>query len=758
MMVRMIRAALLWLSLTLAALPAAAQDTAAAAPLDAPSANDLHEFTRLLADPRIQGWLTAQADTAEATADDNGATFREEAEAVLTGIRARIGDLGQAWRSFPSAPAFILERWQTKVTPAQQVRGLTFVMIFLFVGAGLEWLYRQYTNPVKLRIELQHVSTVRERVTAATLRSLITLTGLAIFAVGSIGTFAAFSWPPTLETLVLNLLVVVFGVRAIRALLVLFLAPSVEELRLLPLSNPVAKFLSKLLLCLAGFFVLAASMADVFGRITGSGGQSPQALGVSLALATLALVLTLAAVIYGFGKITTVLDLPRSRAQRLWRVYLCVLAVLVYAALVLALPALMWSFALLGLLVPGLRLLRLWVDDSFDRAKAEVIRIEAPDPADLTEIEASEAAAEPIADLHDEDVDAPLPDHPYESYRPLAQRLVRFVALFAIGAVLAMVWDLRVFERAATPTFSGRALRVLIDSAVALLLADLVWVWASSAIDRRLAAYRPPEPGTAPGPEARMATLLPLLRVTLMVTLLVMVAMSVLSSLGVNIAPILAGAGVLGIAIGFGAQSLVKDVVSGIFFLVDDAFRVGEYVEIDQLRGTVEKISIRSLQIRHHRGAVHTLPFGELRHLTNHSRDWVIMKLEFRVPFETDLKLVKKLIKKIGAEMLENEFYGHSIIETLKSQGVRRMEEFNMVVGVKFMTRPGEQWLVRRDAYQMVRDAFEANGIRMAERNVKVEVAGSENMTEEERTAVAAAAQQATETQLGPKAPIPDEP
>jgi moderate conductance mechanosensitive channel len=755
MMIRLIRAVSLCLGLSLAAVPATAQDTSAA-PIDAPSANDLHEFTRLLADPRIQGWLTAQADTTEVIAENDGATFREEVEAVLTGIRARIGDLGQAWRAFPSAPAYILERWQTKVTPAQQVRGLTFVMIFLFVGAGLEWLYRQYTNPVKLRIELQHVSTVRERVTAATLRSLITLTGLAIFAVGSIGTFAAFSWPPTLETLVLNLLVVVFGVRAIRAVLVLFLAPSVEELRLLPLSNPVAKFLSKLLLCLAGFFVLAASMADVFGRITGSGGQTPQALGVSLALATLALVLTLAAVIYGFHKIGAILALPRSRTQRLWRVYLCVLAVLVYAALLLDLPPLMWSFALLGLLVPGLRLLRLWVDDSFDRAKAEVIRIEAPDP-DAAPQDTGDLA-EPAQEEPAEETDAPLPDHPYESYRPLAQRLVRFVALFAVGIILALVWDLRVFERAATPTFSGRALRVLIDSAVALLLADLVWVWASSVIDRRLAAYRPPEPGTAPGPEARMATLLPLLRVTLMVTLLVMVAMSVLSSLGVNIAPILAGAGVLGIAIGFGAQSLVKDVVSGIFFLVDDAFRVGEYVEIDQLRGTVEKISIRSLQIRHHRGAVHTLPFGELRHLTNHSRDWVIMKLEFRVPFETDLKLVKKLIKKIGAEMLENEFYGHSIIETLKSQGVRRMEEFNMVVGVKFMTRPGEQWLVRRDAYQMVRDAFEANGIRMAERNVKVEVAGSDNMTEEERTAVAAAAQQATETQLGPKAPIPDEP
>jgi len=236
-----------------------------------------------------------------------------------------------------------------------------------------------------------------------------------------------------------------------------------------------------------------------------------------------------------------------------------------------------------------------------------------------------------------------------------------------------------------------------------------------------------------------------------MVTLLSVVIMSILSSMGVNIAPILAGASVLGLAIGFGAQSLVKDVVSGIFFLVDDAFRVGEYVEIGPLRGTVEKISIRSLQIRHHRGAVHTLPFGEVKSMTNYSRDWVIMKLEFRVPFDTDLQLVKKIVKKIGAELKADEHYGESIIETLKSQGVRRMEEFNMVVGVKFMTRPGEQWLVRRDAYQKVRDAFEANGIRMAERNVKVEIAGDGDLTDEERKAVTAAAQDAIAQPTAPR-------
>jgi small-conductance mechanosensitive channel len=226
----------------------------------------------------------------------------------------------------------------------------------------------------------------------------------------------------------------------------------------------------------------------------------------------------------------------------------------------------------------------------------------------------------------------------------------------------------------------------------------------------------------------------------------VIVTLTVLSSLGVNIGPLLAGAGVVGIAIGFGTQTLVRDIVSGIFFLLDDAFRVGEYIEEGNLRGTVEGMSLRSLRVRHHRGAVHTIPFGELKALTNYSRDWIILKLEFRVPFDTDLGLVKKLVKQVSAELLENPDYGPHFIEPLKFQGVRRMEEFNMVIGVKFMTKPnGAQWMVRRDAYQKLRDIFDRHGISFAERNVKVEVVTDHVLTPAEQKAVAGAAQEAVE-------------
>ena len=297
----------------------------------------------------------------------------------------------------------------------------------------------------------------------------------------------------------------------------------------------------------------------------------------------------------------------------------------------------------------------------------------------------------------------------------------------------------------------GRTVGVTIDVAAVLLLADLLWVGAKTVIDQRLSEFEAPAHGQLPGPGARMATLLPMFRKVIFTVIAVLVVLVLLSSFGVNTAPLLAGAGVIGIAVGFGAQALVKDVVSGVFFLLEDAFRVGEYIEMGELRGTVESISLRSFRVRHHLGAVHTIPYGELTSLTNHSRDWAIIKMEFRVPFDTDIKLVKKIVKKIGAELQQYAEYGQHIIQPLKSQGVRRMEEFNMVVGVKFMSAPGHQWTIRRDAYQAIRDAFDRNGLSFAERSVKVEVVGDGNVSHD---ALAGAAQDAIDGQLD-QAPKP---
>ena len=717
----------------------------------APSTNDIHEFTRLLTDERVQEWLRQQANDAETSTTAEAPGVRDQVDALVLRTQNRIAALIHTWEGLGQAPELVQGRWREQVTDDQRVQSLTFVLIFLFLGAGLEWLFRQYSDPIRRRLEVTQFETPTKRIIAAVTRAGLALTGLLAFAVGSIGAFAAFDWPPILYALILNLLMAIVVIRVVGMTLLLFFAPFVPRLRLVPVSTGMARLISRTALAFAAVLVVSIAFRDVFGQVievfNPLGGDNAL-LAVSVVLALVVSLTALFCLHAGFYLAARLNPEAGSKAARKWRGFLSLLIILSLAFWILDLRPIMWSVLCIGSLIVSLKLLRAWVDHAFDAAIADYMAKLPPPPV----VEASEdiiddTEAEEIVEVID----------PYETYRPLAQRVVRFAAIISVGFVLALIWNLGIFESAENPTVTQRLFSVLLDSAAALLIADLLWTWARTAIDRRLNAYRPPTDGSAPGPEARMATLLPLLRVVLMVTLLLMVAMSILSSMGVNIAPILAGASVLGIAIGFGAQSLVKDVVSGIFFLIDDAFRVGEYVEIDQLRGTVERISIRSLQIRHHRGAVHTLPFGELKSMTNYSRDWVIMKLEFRVPFDTDLKLVKKLIKQVGAQLKENPEYGDSIIETLKSQGVRRMEEFNMVVGVKFMTRPGEQWLVRRDAFQGVRDVFEANGIRMAERNVKVEIAGDEALTNEQRKAVSAAAHDATTNKL-PPGPIPDEP
>ena len=238
----------------------------------------------------------------------------------------------------------------------------------------------------------------------------------------------------------------------------------------------------------------------------------------------------------------------------------------------------------------------------------------------------------------------------------------------------------------------------------------------------------------------RTQTVLPIVRNFALVLIVIMVLFSVMSSLGINTAPLLASAGVMGIAIGFGAQKLVQDVVSGVFFLFEDAFRIGEYIDTGSLVGTVESTSVRSLRLRHHLGAVQTIPYGEIRSVKNLSRDFVIMKLKFRVPFNTDIEVVRKTIKKVGQELLNDEELGEGFIAPLKSQGVQTAEDDALVIRMKFTCKPGKQWMIKRSAYRLVQEALAAKGIHFASRQVTVHVPENEHTDPEKLKQAAGAA------------------
>jgi small-conductance mechanosensitive channel len=205
-----------------------------------------------------------------------------------------------------------------------------------------------------------------------------------------------------------------------------------------------------------------------------------------------------------------------------------------------------------------------------------------------------------------------------------------------------------------------------------------------------------------------------------MVVIVVIAGLMVLSSLGIEIGPLIAGAGVVGVAVGFGAQTVVKDVISGMFYLLDDAFRVGEYIQSGSYKGTVESFSLRSVKLRHQRGPIFTVPFGELGAVQNMSRDWVIDKLMIGVAYGTDLDKARKLIKEIGKELAANPDFAPHVMEPLKMQGVEQFGDYAIQIRMKMMTKPGHQFTIRRKAFALINKAFAENGIEFARPTVQV--------------------------------------
>ena len=341
------------------------------------------------------------------------------------------------------------------------------------------------------------------------------------------------------------------------------------------------------------------------------------------------------------------------------------------------------------------------------------------------------------------------PDPVQFEYQPMFRGFFEGSALAIILAVsigeLGRIWGIDV---AARNNLLASSIDILLATALCWLGYDAVTRWINKRIEEEGGV---PEGGEAEelGGEGggagatRMATLLPIFRYVVVIILFSIAVMIILSELGFDIGPIFAGAGVVGIAVGFGAQTLIRDIFSGAFFLLDDAFRKGEYVEIEGIKGTVEKISIRSFQLRHHLGALHTIPFGEIKQLTNYSRDWVMMKLPLRVTYDTDVEKVRKLVKKLGQSLLEHPQVGHTFMQPLKSQGVYKMEDSAMIIRVKFMTKPGEQFVTRKVVYESIQDLFAREGIKFAHKEVTVRLADEKDpdeLTEEEKKAVTSAA------------------
>lgn len=288
-------------------------------------------------------------------------------------------------------------------------------------------------------------------------------------------------------------------------------------------------------------------------------------------------------------------------------------------------------------------------------------------------------------------------------YLPALRSAMQGLVVLLTTLVLLEIWGARPFERLASEGGQAAVSR-LISIGVVVLVGLVAWE-ISTAFAERLRAGNPTS--------TRLKTLLPFLQNAFRVVLLTIGGLILLSEIGINIAPLLAGAGVLGLAIGFGAQTLVKDVITGVFILMEDTISVGDVVEVGAHAGLVEKITIRTVHMRDFDGNVHSIPFGEVQTVKNMSKDFAYAVVDVRIAYRESIDEALALMAEVAADMAAKGPLAETIVEPFEVVGVEALDPSHIQLRGRFKTRPLGQWNVRREFYRRIKAAFEVRGIEM---------------------------------------------
>ena len=293
-------------------------------------------------------------------------------------------------------------------------------------------------------------------------------------------------------------------------------------------------------------------------------------------------------------------------------------------------------------------------------------------------------------------------------YLPFLQTLLQGVILLFTGLALLEIWGVHAFGWL-TSDFGRRVFGSLATIGVILLIALLLSEIVNEMVERLLQRGQPRWRDAAHS--ARMRTLLPLLRNAFRVLLIVMVTLIVLSELGINIAPLLASAGVVGLAVGFGAQTLVKDVITGIFILAEDTVAVGDVVDLGGPTGVVEAMSIRSIRLRDVSGTVHTVPFSAVTTVKNMTKDFSYAVFDIGIAYSVHLAQVMTVVQEIGAELQKDRVLGRDIREPVEVLGITRFADTGVILRARIKTAPGRQWAVESAFNERLKERFDELGI-----------------------------------------------
>ena len=221
--------------------------------------------------------------------------------------------------------------------------------------------------------------------------------------------------------------------------------------------------------------------------------------------------------------------------------------------------------------------------------------------------------------------------------------------------------------------------------------------------------------GAAPNEEEvqRARTLARVIRSTALVTVVIIAGLMILLELGLDITPLIAGAGVVGVALGLGAQSLISDVIGGFFILLEDQFAVGDAIQVGSIGGSVEKMTLRATFLRDLEGTLHVIPNGEIRIVSNRTKDWSRAVLNLGVAYEEDIGRAMAALGEIGRDFYQDEEFAPLLLGEPTVTGIEALGDWTMTIRIMVKTEPGKQWEVARELRRRVKESFEREGIEM---------------------------------------------
>ncbi|MBN9511131.1 MAG: mechanosensitive ion channel [Alphaproteobacteria bacterium] len=515
---------------------------------------------------------------------------------------------------------------------------------------------------------------------------------LPIIAVGAIGYVllsTPLGAPDTARLMILAVLnaylLTRFVVTATRALV----SPERPALRPLPLGDTAAGFILAWVRRIAIIAVFGYAFAEVgllFGlyRVAHDALLKLVALAVGICLVVVVLLarLPVAERIRGHANGSGgAIAMLRNRLASVWHIVAVFYILALWLVWALELPdgfaRLVHVFVAALVVLGAARLLNIWTIRGLERA----LRI---DPA--------VAARHPGLELR------------ARRYHPIARASLSAVIAAVALIVLFQAWGLNSFSWFATGGLGGRLVSALIDIVLTLLAALLAWEAANAAVQRYLARLTREAQAAR---SARLRTLLPMFRTALLVAICLVAALIVLSEIGVNIAPLLAGAGVVGLAIGFGSQRLVQDIITGLFLLLENTMQVGDVVTLGGLSGTVEALSIRTIRLRALDGSVHIIPFSAVTTVTNMTRDFGYAVLDINVGLNEEPDHVTDVVRAVARDMRAEPRWASSIRDDLEVLGVEKFVDLAFVLRMRIQTVPGQRWAVARELNRRIKLRFD---------------------------------------------------